>query len=286
MRAYELATQNFGVAEHLLQLHELFRDLREETIIEPLRLAVCKCLSLPEATVLRHAHNNNVVLVAKATVPIPQSLLVPDGIKFLLRQAVVVSCTALESFFWDSLRENVLTIVRVRKRRADDTIRNIKLTLDDYLSLEAYEDPDARLQQIILKNFARATLTDISKIEEISKILTVKNFWQQVAASCGINEGDIKRQLGDLIGRRNQIAHRADRPDPVADAAEECDGHGLRSISYPWVHLRIMTAKSVISAGAEIFKSTISQLEAQLAQEEEQKLAKETLRADKSWDDL
>jgi hypothetical protein len=99
MRAYDLAIQNFSVAEHLLQLHELFRDLHEEAATESLRIAVCKTLLLPEQTVLRQARNEQVVLVAKAAVPIPQSLLVKDGINFLLRQAVVVACTALESFF-------------------------------------------------------------------------------------------------------------------------------------------------------------------------------------------
>lgn len=103
MRAYDLAIQNFSVAEHLLQLHELFRGLKECSIDETLRLAVCTSFNIPEKSVLRQAQNEQVLLVAKATAPIPQSLLVEDGINFLLRQAVVVGCTALESFFWDLL---------------------------------------------------------------------------------------------------------------------------------------------------------------------------------------
>src|SRR5258708_3423257 len=125
MRAYDLAIQNFAVAEHLLQLHELFRELREEAADEPLRLAVLKSLSLPEQTELRYARNDQVALLAKATAPIPHSLVMADGINFLLRQAVVVACTALESFFWDALRENVLTIVRARRRGADESIRKL-----------------------------------------------------------------------------------------------------------------------------------------------------------------
>ena len=79
--------------------------------------------------------------------PIPASLLVEDGINFLLRQAVVVGCMALESFFWDALRENVLTIVRARKRGADKSLRELTLSLDDYLSLEGYDDPVAPTKQ-------------------------------------------------------------------------------------------------------------------------------------------
>ncbi len=278
MRAYDLAIQNFSVAEHLLQLHELFRELHEEEADKSLRLAVCRCLALPEQTALRHARNDQLVLVAKATAPIPHSLLLPDGINFLLRQAVVVACTALESFFWDALRENVLTIVRARRRGADESIRKLTLTLDDYLSLEGYADPEVRLQQIILKNFERGTLYDASSIERIATTLTVKDFWKLVAKKCGSPDNDLKRHIGELINRRNQVAHRADRPDEQANPPEEPDKHGLRAITYSWVNTRVATARSVVSASDDIFRATLDQLSAQLKQEEEQKLARKTMR--------
>src|SRR5262249_26623139 len=186
---------------------------------------------------------------------------------------------ALESFFWDALRENVLTIVRARKRGADESLRKLILSLDDYLSLEGYDDPDIRLQQIILKNFERGSLYDASSIERIATILTVKEFWQQVSKKCGLPDADIKRQIGELITRRNQIAHRADRPDGRADRPEEQDGHGLRTISYAWANTRVATAKNVVAAGSEIFAATLKKLEGQLEQEEEQQLARKTLRA-------
>ena len=278
MQAYDLAIQNFSVAEHLLQLHELFRGLQESPAGEPLHLAVCSCFDIPEKTVLRHARNDQVVLVAKATAPIPSSLLVEDGINFLLRQAVVVGCTALESFFWDALRENVLTIVRARKRGAHESLRKLTLSLDDYLSLEGYEDPHVRLKHIILKNFERGTLYDASSIEKIAKILTVKDFWAKIAAKTGNPDKEIKRHIGEIIHRRNQIAHRADRPGEDAEQPEERDGHGLRVINYAWANTRVSTAKNVVSAASEIFTETLKQLEVQLAQEEEQRLARQTMR--------
>lgn len=277
MLAYDLAQQNFSVADHLLQLHELFRELREEPAADALRLAVCRSLSVPEQTVLRHARNDQLVLVAKAVAPIPASLLVEDGINFLLRQAVVVACTALESFYWDALRENVLTIVRARRRGADKSLRELTLTLDDYLSLENYGDPEVRLRQIILKNFERGTLYDAASIEKIATVLTVRDFWPLVAKQCGQTDSEIKRQLGELINRRNQVAHRADRPDESANPPEEQDGHGLRAISYAWANTRISTAKNVVAASAGIFKATLQQLERQLAEAEEQKLARATM---------
>ncbi len=277
MAAYDLAIQNFAVVEHLLQLFEVFRGLREETATDDLRLAVCRKWGVPDTTSVRNAYNEQIFLVARANAPIPQALLIENGADFLLRQAVVVACTALESFFWDSLRENVLTIVKARKRGANESLRELTLTLDDYLSLENYEDPNDRLKEIILKNFERRTLYDTNSIEEIATILTVRDFWARVEHKCGMAVRDIRRSLDDLIKRRNQITHRADRPDPKADPPDLQDGHGLREISYAWVNPRISTAKSVVNAANECFGRAIQRLEQQLAQEEEQKLALRTL---------
>ena len=278
MAAYELAIQNFSVAEHLLQLYELFKDLHEETISEELRLAVCRQLGVPTNTALREAKNNQLILAAKAVVTIPHAFLVQNGADFLLRQAVVVACTSVESFFWDSLRENVLTVVRARRRKADDSIRNLSLTIDDYLSLENYSDPDDRLRQIILRNFERGTLYDTSSIEEIANILTVKDFWNLVADRCGVPLKELRRNLDDLIQRRNHIAHRADRPNLDSDPPEEQDCNGLRAIHYAWVNPRLANAKSVINAANEIFQETLGQLEQQLTRQKEQELAQQTVK--------
>src|SRR5262249_23697911 len=161
-----------------------------------------------------------------------------------------------------------LTIVRARRRGADKTLRQLTLTLDDYLSLEGYANPEVRLQQIILKNFERGTLYDISSIDHVAGILTVRDYWRQVSRLCGLPEGDIKRQLGELIARRNLIAHRADRPDENANSPEKTDRLGLREISYPWTNTRVATAKTVVSASSEIINETLGELRLQLEREE------------------
>lgn len=273
MAAYELAIQNFAVAEHLLQFYELFRGIREVYPDDELRLTVCRLLNLPETATIRHAKNKQLLMCAQATAPIPPALLIEGGIAFLLRQSVVVACTSLESFFWDSLRENVLTIVKARRRGADKSLRELTLTLDDYLSIQGYTDRDERLRQIILKNFERRTLYDSDSIEKIAAVLTVRNFWDDVGRRCGRNVRELRRDLDELITRRNQIAHRADRPT----AGEEQDGHGLRVIHSAWVRTRLATARSIVDAANQVFTETIKGMEEQLARDREQELARQTL---------
>jgi hypothetical protein len=278
MRAHELALQNFAIAEHLLQLHQLLRDLRGHEANQPLSLAVCECLALPPGSALQHSKNSHALLSAHSAIPVPSCLTAPAGVDFLLRQAVLVSCSALESFFWDVLRENALTVVKAKGRKSDDSLKNVTLTLDDYLSLQSYTDPDARLEKIILKRFERGTLYDIGKLDEIATILTVpaKDFWKEVSKKTGQSDSEIKTRLGALVNRRNDITHRADRPE-AGTPASDCDAHGLRPITYGWVMTHVTCAKALVDASASIFASAVTKLQSIIAHQEEQRLAQATL---------
>lgn len=158
MEALTLFNQNFAVTQSLLQLYELFNGLKKTDLKDDLRLALCAFWETPNNTAIQPALNDRIMIMARAANPIPELLTINNGLDFLLRQAVVVACTTLESFFWDALRENVLTIVKARKTGADKMIKDITFTLGDYISLQQYEDPEYRLQQIILNNFKRGTL--------------------------------------------------------------------------------------------------------------------------------
>ena len=83
----------------------------------------------------------------------------------------------------------------------------------------------------------------------------------------------------ELILRRNQVVHRADRPDdPSArQEAEPTDGHGLRYINYAWVNQRVAIARNVVEASADVFSAVLEGLERQLDQEQERELARRTL---------
>ncbi len=177
--------QNFAVAESLLQLYGLLEGLTKSDLHADIRLALCRCLEIPPAEAFHLARNDRLYVISRVAAPMPEAILRSDGLDFLLRQAVVVACSALDSYFNDVLRDNILTVVRARKRRAHEALRKLTLTLEDYLSLESYEDEDFRLQQIILKNFERRALSNSNGISEIGAILTVADFWGELGKESG-----------------------------------------------------------------------------------------------------
>ena len=276
MQALDLAIRNFAVAEHLLQLEQLFADAAQYQPSRDYVVKLCAEMAVPPSAALHHLKNAHTLVGIDGSVVVPSCLIATKGLDFLLRQAVVVSCGALESFIWDILRENALTVIKARGRRADETLKNITLTLDDYLSLEDYDDPDERLRQIILNRFERGSLYDLAKVDEIMQILTVRDFWTQLAAKTEIADKEIKSHLTELIQRRNKIAHRADRPDE-GTPADPCDPHGLRLISRAWTSSRVATAKAFAQGAAKVVGDAIHGLEQIIAQQEEQRLAKQTI---------
>lgn len=276
MQALDLAIRNFAVAEHLLHLQELFAGVAAYQPAQGFSLALCGELALPAGAALHHVKNTRAVLGVQGSMHLPSCLSGGQGLDFLLRQAVVVSCSALESFIWDILRENALTVIKAKGRNADDSLKNITLTLDDYLSLENYTDQDERLKEVILKRFERGTLYDAAKIDEVMKILAVRDFWKEVTAHTGFDAATIRTQLNDLILRRNQIAHRADRPED-GTPPDQCDPHGLRPINFAWTNTRVSTAKAFVQAAATSVEIAVKRLETIIEQKEEQRLAKQTM---------
>jgi hypothetical protein len=276
MNALDLANRNFAVAEHLLQLEQLFADAAQHHPSGDYVLHLCSEMQAPVGSAWHHVKNTHSLIGISGSIPVPSCLVTTKGLDFLLRQAVVVGCSALESFIWDILRENTLTIIKARGRKADDSLRAVTLTLDDYLSLEGYSDPDERLKEIILKRFERGALYDSSKIDEVIKILTMKDFWKDIASFTGLDASAIRAQLNDLILRRNQIAHRADRPEDN-NPIDQRDPHGLRPITHAWVNTRIHTTKAFVQGAAASVGKAIQQLELIISQKEEQALARQTL---------
>ena len=271
MEAYTLFNQNFSVTQSLLQLYELFSGLKKTQINDnKLWLALCSFWEAPENAAIHPALNDRVMVLARSSNPIPELLTMDGGLDFLLRQAVIAACTTVESFFWDALRENVLTIVKARKTGADEMLRKITFSLGDYISLQQYDDPEYRLQQIILQNFERGTLYSVESISNITKVMTINNFWEQIEKITETPAKDIKRFVGDLIQRRNQITHRADRPKE----GEEANEHGLRPITLAWTNQRVQTAKTLVSASAQLIEQRMEKLKADIQAAKEQQESK------------
>ena len=259
--------QNFGIAERLLQVYQLANGLRPSELPSSLKQALCGFWGEPENAHIKYAVNDRVAILSRSAARFPDAHMEEGGLDFLLRQAVIMACTSLETFFWDVVCANALTLIRLRRSKAAQELKNLTLTLtlEEYVALEKYNDPEQRFNKILLKNFERKTLYDLKSIDQIANILAVRNFWDQVEKTCGEPASNLRRLIGDLIARRNLIAHRADRPTDggAGGGGGEVDGHGLRPITFSWTHMRVQATKTLVSAAAVILTDSVNRLEQQ-----------------------
>ena len=256
MYALTVFQQNFAVAERLLQQFQLAGGLAWSAPPDNLLRELPESWAAQGTVGAQLAVNEQVLILFRSTARVPSSLRVEGGLDFLLRQAVVVACTALETFLWEAVRGGALSVVRARRRGADDELRNLTLTLEEYVSLDTTADPDSRARQILLARFDRQVLYDVSSIDRVARMLGVKDFWGRVELASGTPAASLRALVGDLVARRNLITHRADR----AAEGEPADGHGLRPITLPWTNMRLQATNTVATAAADVFASALTRL--------------------------
>ena len=256
MHALTVFQQSFAVAERLLQQFQLAGGLAWSAPSHALLQALPDSWAAGGTGGTQLAVNEQVLILFRPAARIPGSLRVEGGLDFLLRQAIVVTCTALETFLWEVVRGSALTVVRARRRGADDELRNLTLTLEEYVSLDAASDPDSRLREILLARFDRHVLYDVSSIDRVARMLGVKDFWGHIEMMSGTPSTTLRALVGELVARRNLITHRADR----AGDGEPSDGHGLRPITLSWANIRLQATNAVASAAAEIFAAALTKL--------------------------
>ncbi len=256
MHSLTIFQQHFAVAERLLQQYQLAGDLVWSVPDEELLQALPEGWGKERADAVQMATNAHVLILFRPTARIPGSLRVAGGLDFLLRQAVVVACTALETFLWETLRGSALTVVRARRRGADSELRNLTLTLEEYVGLGSSSDPDESLRQLLLARFDRQVLHDVASIERVARMLGIRDFWRRLEQATGSSASGLRLLVGDLVARRNLITHRADR----AGEGEAADGHGLRPITLAWTNHRLQAVNTVVTAAAGLFAAALTKL--------------------------
>lgn len=126
--------------------------------------------------------------------------------RWLLRAAVVFAVSALDRYFHDKIKYRV---GRLRLSALPTQLVRLEVPLGD---LEKWHR--ARRKGNVLRNWVTARLATRSlqsppEIADALKLVGI-NFWSSIAGSSA-SAASTKRDLNELIRRRNQIVHEGDR---------------------------------------------------------------------------
>ena len=183
----------------------------------------------------------------------PRSTLRQSSLCHLLRQAVVASCTALETYLPALLRTNLPVMIRAKGRdfvpRSDQGVleyfADLQFTLDETLRLlDDGNAADFISNKIIgLANFKY--LSSRKGIHVVGALLGMSKPWDDIAGHLNRDKKELINTLDDTVKRRNDIVHRADRSqsDPGGDAQD---------ISFSWTQHSVDTINHICLALDEL----------------------------------
>jgi hypothetical protein len=183
----------------------------------------------------------------------------------LLRQAVVASCTAMETYLPVLLRSNMPVMIQARGRDfispGDQDLQpyvgDMTFTLDDVLRLLA--DPNA--PEFIANKII--SLTDFNYlggrkgITVVGKLLGLAKPWEEIAAHLTRDRRELANVIEETVRRRNDIVHRADRSqdNPAGDP---------QSITFAWAQQAVDTINVVCLALDELVETKIELVRAMI----------------------
>lgn len=194
---------------------------------------------------------------------LPRSTLRQATLCHLLRQAIVASATALETYLPALLRSNLPIIIQARGRdfinRNDTTLldyfSDLTFTLDETLRLLEDENAPEYISNKILGLSRFKYLSSRKGVHVVGSLLGISGSWAAISTHLGRDKKELMKTLEDTVSRRNDIVHRADRlqKDPGGDPQD---------ITFAWTQQAVDVIKHVCLALDELVNIHISEIQA------------------------
>ena len=191
---------------------------------------------------------------------LPRADLRRNALCGLLRQAVVASCTALETYLPALLGANLSVVIKARGRDSvpkDDPdigmqFKELKFSLDEGLRIMTMPNPEEFISTKILGAVNFSYLSGSRGVAVVGKLLGIADPWQSIAQRLEGDAEALQKMVKDTVGRRNDIVHRADR--------RQSDPGGKQQIINPsWAKQAVDTIANVCKALDELVSSAVAE---------------------------
>ena len=258
---------NIRPAELLLRVYRLLENDSLATsgeMVAALR-GVLGCDANEELLLL---YNEVFLGLIRERAQIPASALKRSALDNLLRQAIVVASTALETYLPSLLRANLPLVIEAKGRDfippdGDLTDYFKELTFDLSETMRVLCEPDAAPLFIANKILGLTNFKYLSSrkgIHAVAVLLSVEKPWYAIAEKLQRDRKDLMNIIEETARRRNDIVHRADRQqvDPTGEA---------QTISYAWAKQAVDTIMHVCLALDELVTARMIEMKNQRAPE-------------------
>lgn len=256
MEPIEVFNQNFKNAEALLSLDNLLLEKNNGRDPEGFKEIVCQHFSIPDDEETIVILNEMLHALVREGADLRRPFFTERNLNLLLRQAVVATCSAMDVYFNDILKDNIMKIFQNKGRYSPKKLLKIEMTLDEYLSIKSYVDPEGRLKEIVLTKFDKITLGNVNGITEtIEGYLGITEYWKRVSERLDKRQQVIKDDIDAIVKRRNDIIHRGDRKKNITEIDPE-----IQEMNYDWAYSHIHSVKSLVLATDAILRDEMREI--------------------------
>lgn len=135
----------------------------------------------------------------------------------LLRQAVVIACTGLETYlpavmnthFEELIKVKGRSFLNVKDKELLGHLSAIKFDLQDAIRL--LSDPDTLFVANKVRLYLETKLSGRRGVHVVGVLFGVDDPWAEIGSKLNRKPTELGKLLEDTVGRRNDIVHRADR---------------------------------------------------------------------------
>lgn len=135
----------------------------------------------------------------------------------LLRAQIVMAVSALDSYLHDIVRIGLIQVFS-GTRAISSASSSYEIPFSDMrnvISATTTADQLSIMEGAIIRINSKDSYQSPKSIEYAMSLLGVSSIWSNVAPSFGMTADDVKTELGNIVRRRNQIAHESDL-DPIS----------------------------------------------------------------------
>jgi hypothetical protein len=254
----QIFEDNIRPADLLLKVYRLLEHDAPNTEADVLRTLreLVKARDHEEVFVI---YNEVFLGLIRERAAIPSASIKREALGNLLRQAIVCSCTALETFLPALLTCHLEEVVRYRGRNfipSDPEVakvcKSLTFGLDDMVRI--LTEPDPFFVANKLTGYLKYTyLSGWKGVQFAGLLLTVPKPGSGIATKLERIEDELKKTIDSAVSRRNDIVHRADRPELGADVDQ-------KEISYSWAPQAVETIRLVCTCLDELVSERLQKL--------------------------
>jgi len=254
---------NIRPAQLLLQVYRLLdandRILTEGDLVDALK----SIIDVDDSEYVMVITNEIFLGLIRESAQLHPTILRQATLCHLLRQAIVNSSTALETFLPTLLRDNLPTVIQAIGRSfiplgdkdLMEYFKDLTFTLDETLRLINDENAAIYISNKIIGLANFKYLSSRKGVLVVAKLLGLSNPWGEIAEYLERDRKELMKMMEDAVSRRNDIVHRADRSrtDPEGDPQE---------INYAWTKQAVDTIHHICLALDELVIKRMTEFKA------------------------